>query len=141
ILTLPLWIDSIGQTLGFWISTNDIRLITGLLFGVSLAPLLVYALSILPSSNIPVLKRIKPETAVLDEKDSWFNLKAQAISILLSIMLFLTIRMITFFNFPVFYWIISIPIVFAIVLHFFILPIILIILVVRFITSKSKKPE
>ncbi|MEM2571437.1 MAG: DUF2085 domain-containing protein, partial [Thermoproteota archaeon] len=103
ILTLPLWIDSIGQTLGFWISTNDIRLITGLLFGVSLAPLLVYALSILPSSNIPVLKRIKPETAVLDEKDSWFNLKAQAISILLSIMLFLTIRMITFFNFPVFY--------------------------------------
>jgi len=141
ILTLPLWVDSIGQTLGFWSSTNDVRLITGLLFGVTLAPLLVYTLSLLPFSNkIPVLKIIKPETAVLDERDSWFKLKAQIVSIVFSSILFLAIRLMANSNISAFYWIVSIPIVFGIILHFIILPIILLsIFIIRLISIMRKK--
>ncbi|MDW8034714.1 MAG: DUF2085 domain-containing protein [Nitrososphaerota archaeon] len=136
VLTLPLWIDSIGQVLGLWISTNDSRLITGLFFGVSLAPLLVYVLSLLSLTNkIPFLRRIRPEIAVLDDKDSWFNLKAQIMSVIFSSMLFFTIRLMLYFDLSIFYWFFSIPIVFGIVIHFIILPILLLsILIIRFIS-------
>src|SRR5512136_2599421 len=39
-MMLPLLIDSFSQLLGFWTSTPDIRLLTGLLFGTAMAPLL-----------------------------------------------------------------------------------------------------
>ncbi|MBO3800383.1 MAG: DUF2085 domain-containing protein [Candidatus Brockarchaeota archaeon] len=141
VLILPLWIDSIGQMLGFWSSTNDARLITGILFGVSLSPLLIYVLSLSSFSNrIPVLKRIKPEIAVLDEKNSWFNLKAQALSILLSGILFLTIRLMVGHDFSIFYWVVSTPIIFGIVLHFIVLPILLLsILIIMFISTMREK--
>jgi uncharacterized membrane protein len=127
ILTLPLWVDSIGQALGFWSSTNDARLITGLFFGIALAPLLVYVLSLPPfKSKIPVLKRIQPEYAVLDDKDSWFNVKAQFLSVIFSIIVFLMIRLMIGSSFFLFYWMLSIPIFLGIVLHFLVLPILLI---------------
>ncbi|MEM1557518.1 MAG: DUF2085 domain-containing protein [Thermoproteota archaeon] len=143
ILTLPLWIDSVGQVFGFWSSTNDARLITGLLFGVSLAPLLIYVLSLFSFSNsIPVLKRIKPEMSILDEGDSWFNLKAQALSVLFSGMLFLAIRLMVVCGFSIFYWMVSIPIIFGIVLHFIVLPILLLsILIIRFISTIREKAK
>lgn len=136
ILTLPLWIDSIGQTFGFWNSVNDVRLITGLLFGITLAPLLVYTFSLFSFSNrVSIFKKIKPEIAILDDRNSWFNLKAQVISIILSGLLFFVIRLMTNSSFYVFYWMVSIPIVLSILLHFFILPLFLIgIIVIEFIS-------
>ncbi|MBO3839966.1 MAG: DUF2085 domain-containing protein [Thermoproteota archaeon] len=140
IFTLPLWVDSLGQVFGFWSSTNDARLITGLLFGVSLAPLLIYVLSLFSFSNrIPVLKRIKPEVAVLDEKDSWFNLKAQALSMLFSGILFLTIRLMVGHGLLIFYWVVSIPIIFGIVIHFIVLPILLLIILISTMHEKARK--
>ncbi len=140
ILTLPLWVDLIGQAFGFWSSTNDARLITGLFFGIALAPLLVYVLSMPPfKSRIPVLKRIQPECAVLDDKDSWFNAKAQFLSIIFSIIVFLMIRLIIGSNSFLFYWVLSIPIFLGIVLHFFVLPILLIGLISQLFLAIRKK--
>lgn len=137
-MTLPLWIDSFGQALGFWTSTNDLRLITGLLFGTALAPLLIYALSLSPlKGKIPLIKNIQPKTAVLDDKDSWFDAKALGFGIILSVILFFAIRSLVGSEFSLFYWMLSIPIVVEIILHFFVLPpLLLIVALGKIIHSK-----
>jgi uncharacterized membrane protein/uncharacterized integral membrane protein len=131
-MTLPFWIDSFGQALGFWTSTNDLRLITGLLFGTALAPLLIYALSLSPlKGKIPLIRDIQPKTAVLDDKDSWFGAKALGFGIILSAVLFFAIRSLVGSEFSLFYWMLSIPIIVEIVLHFFVLPPLLLIVALR----------
>jgi len=141
-MMLPLWIDSVGQFFGLWMSTNDLRLITGLLFGTALAPMLVYALSLPPlNGKVPFLRRIQPKIAVLDDRASWFGAKALAAGTVLSIVLFFAIRMLEGSEFPLFYWLLSIPIVAGIIWHFFILPPLLLIAAVReyFRKKQSKK--
>lgn len=131
-MTLPLWIDSFGQALGFWTSTNDLRLITGLLFGTALAPLLIYTLSLSPlKGKIPLIRDIQPKTVVLDDKDSWFDAKTLGFGIILSAILFFAIRSLVGSEFPLFYWMLSIPIIVEIVLHFFVLPPLLLIAALR----------
>lgn len=131
-MTLPLWVDSFGQALGFWTSTNDLRLMTGLLFGTALAPFLIYALSLSSlKGKIPLIRKIQPETAVLDDKDSWFDARALGFGIMLSGILFVAISSLVGSEFQVFYWILSIPIIVEIVLHFFVLPLLLFIGVLR----------
>jgi hypothetical protein len=131
-MTLPLWIDSFGQALGLWTSTNDLRLITGLLFGTALAPLLIYALSLSPlKGKIPLIKNIQPKTAVLDDGDSWFDAKALGFGVILSVILFFAIRSLVGSEFSLFYWILSIPIIIEIILHFFVLPPLLLIAALR----------
>jgi uncharacterized membrane protein len=138
VMMLPLWVDSFGQLFGFWTSTNYLRLITGLLFGAALAPMLVYALSLSPlKGKIPLIKNIGPETAVLDDKDSWFDAKALCTSIALSVILFIAIIAIAGSEFPLFYWTLSITIITGIIWHFFVLPPLLLIVTLRKLFRKK----
>ena len=138
IMMLPLWVDSFGQLFGLWTSTNYLRLITGLLFGAALAPMLVYALSLSPlKGRIPLIRKIEPETAVLDNKNSWFDAKALCISIALSVILFTAIIAVTGSEFPLFYWTLSIPIIAGVVWHFFVLPPLLLIVALRKLFRKK----
>jgi uncharacterized membrane protein len=122
-MALPLWVDSFGQLFGFWSSTNDLRLITGLLFGTALAPLLIYALSMSPlKGKIPIISALQPRLAVLDDKESWLDIKALFIGIILSAILFIAIRSLVGSNLPLLYWILSIIIMGGIVWHFLVLP-------------------
>jgi uncharacterized membrane protein len=138
VMMLPLWVDSFGQLFGFWTSTNYLRLITGLLFGAALAPMLVYALSLSPlKGKIPLIKNIGPKTAVLDDKDSWFDAKALCTSITLSVILFIAIIAIAGSEFPLFYWTLSITITTGIIWHFFVLPPLLLIVTLRKLFRKK----
>lgn len=125
-MTLPLLLDSFGQLFGLWVSTNDVRLITGLLFGSALSPLLVYALTLSPlKGKVPLLKNLEPEAAVLDDRDSWFDAKALGIGIMLSVVLFAVVRSLVGSEFALFYWVLSVPIIIEIVSHFTVLPLLL----------------
>jgi|GEM_PF-972313 len=140
LMLLPLLVDSFGQALGFWASLNDLRLATGLLFGVASAPLMVYALSLSPlKGRIPLIRRIQPEDAVLDDKNSWFGAKALAFGIMLSGMFFIAIKLLTGSDFPLFYWMLSIPIVVEIILHFLVLPVILLLFTLGKLLARIRK--
>lgn len=137
LMMLPLWVDSFGQLFGFWTSTNDLRLITGLLFGTAVAPFLVYALSLQPFRGaIPIMRKVQPENASLDDKNSWLNAKTLLLGIVLSGVLFVAIRSTAGSEFVLFYWLLSVPIIIALVLHFFILPLILLFVVIKKVLNK-----
>jgi len=142
LMMLSLWIDSFGQLFQFWTSTNDVRLITGLLFGVVLATWLIYAFSLSPlRGKIPFMKSLQPEIAVLDDEDSWFDGKALFVGIACSSILFAAIRSVVGSDFALFYWMLSFPIALGIVLHFFVLPLLLLIAALRklFFRGSRKK--
>jgi uncharacterized integral membrane protein len=81
---------------------------------------------------------MQPKAAVLDDKDSWFDAKALGLGAILSVVLFFTIRSLVGSEFSLFYWMLSIPIIVEIILHFFVLPPLLLIAVLRkIIYSKS----
>lgn len=122
VMIVPLYVDSIGQFLGFWTSNNDLRLFTGILFGMSLAPFFVYTLSLFFfKGKIPLLRRVQPKNADLSARDSWFSAKAIGVNMVISILLFISIRSIVNSEFYVFYWLLSIPIILGVVWHFLIL--------------------
>jgi uncharacterized membrane protein len=122
VLSAPLYVDALGQLFGFWTSNNDLRLFTGILFGMSLAPFLIYVLS--PpffKGKIPLLKRIQPKNADLNAKDSWFGIKAIGTNIFISILLFAGVKSTVGNEFFLFYWLLSVPIILGIAWHFFVL--------------------
>jgi uncharacterized membrane protein len=127
-MMIPLLIDSFGQAFGLWTSTNDIRLITGLLFGTALAPLLVYVLSLSTFGKIPFLKNLMVKNATLDDKNSWFDARVLLVGIICSVILFLAIESIVGSSFQLLYWVLSIPVIAMIIWHGFLLPPILLIL-------------
>jgi uncharacterized membrane protein len=131
-MILPLIFDSVGQAFGFWTSTNDLRLMTGLLFGAAIAPLLVYALS-LPATKgrIPIIGKVQPRNAILDSKDYWLGAGTLGVGIAVSVVLFFAIRSLDGSQFSLFYWLLSIQIVAAIVWHFFVLPLLLVVGLLR----------
>ena len=122
-MMLPMLVDSFGQMFGFWSSTNDVRLLTGLLFGTALAPMLVYALSLPPlKGRIPLVRRLQPYSADLGDKHSWLDSEALAVGLVLSGVLFLFTRALVGSEFVFYYWLLSTLTVAGIVLHVFILP-------------------
>lgn len=122
VMSVPLYVDSFGQFFGFWTSNNDLRLFTGILFGMSLAPFLVYTFSLFFfKGKIPLLRRIQPKNADLSAKDSWFDIKAMGLNMLISILLFISIRLVVDSEFYLFYWLLSTPIILGVIWHFFIL--------------------
>jgi uncharacterized membrane protein len=138
-MMLPLWVDSFAQALGFWTSTNDVRLLSGLLFGTALSPFLVYAFSLHPfTGKIPLLRNIQPKSAALDDENSWFNAKALVIGTILSAILFVIISSTVGIEFPLFYWMLSIPIIAGVIWHFFVLLPIFLILALKFLITKMK---
>jgi uncharacterized membrane protein len=123
VMMLPMLTDSFGQLFGFWTSTNDVRLLTGLLFGTALAPMLVYMLTLSPlKGKIPALKKLQPDAVALDDMNSWLDAKALIVGTVLSIGLFLIIRAQVGSEFALFYWLLSVPTVAGIMWHVFVLP-------------------
>jgi len=124
-MVIPMIVDGIGQFLGMWTSTNDIRLITGLLFGASISPFLVYLLSILSSTRMPkMIRGIIPAQIDLGKIDTpWIEYKTFLIGISLVAILFLGIRTVIGSTANIFYWAISILTVISIIIHLMIFPI------------------
>ncbi|MEM4703897.1 MAG: DUF2085 domain-containing protein [Candidatus Bathyarchaeia archaeon] len=139
IMMLPLFVDSFGQALGFWASTNDLRLFTGLLFGTALAPMLIYVFSLaMFKFKIPLIDKLQPNEAVLDSKDYWLDAKRLFVGIFFSVILFFAIRSLEGTTLTLFYWLLSIPIIAMVIWQFFIWPLLVLIGIARRIFRKVR---
>jgi len=122
----PMIVDAGIQFIGLRTSTNELRLITGLLFGAALAPFLVYSLAQIPTSRrLPILRNFLPKSVNLDDKNSWLSHQALGFGLLIAVALFFLINSITGSTNHIFYWLLSSLIIISVVLHIFLLPIFL----------------
>ena len=125
-MVTPMIVDAGTQIVSFRTSTNEIRLVTGLFFGVALAPFLVYLLSQIPTSRkVPILRNFLPNSVRLDDKDSWLGYRALGFGLLIAVALFFLINSIVGSTNHLFYWLLSPLIIISVVLHIFLLPIFL----------------
>lgn len=138
LMVLPMIVDAGTQWIGLRTSTNELRMMTGLLFGIALAPLLVYLLSIVPSSKrVPILRNFLPKTVELDSKNHWLNNWALGIGSLIAVASFFIINSVVGSVNPLFYWSISSLIIISVIWHIFLLPIFLIILFLLNLKTKT----
>jgi len=137
-MAVPMIVDAGTQWIGLRTSTNELRLITGLLFGIALAPLLVYALSIAPmSKKVPILRNFLPKTTELDNKNQWLSNWALGIGSLIAIASFLAINSLVGSSNSLFYWPLSSLIIISVIWHIALLPIFLIILLIYSLKNKT----
>jgi len=126
----PMVFDAGTQWIGLRTSTNEVRLFTGLLFGIGLAPFLVYVLSLIPASRrVPVLKRSLPETTELDSKDPWLSNRSLLLGLPTTLALYFLIDSLSGSTNTVFYWLLSPVIIASVVWHIFYLPVFLVMLI------------
>lgn len=126
-MVVPMIVDAATQALGFRTSTNELRLITGLLFGVALAPLLVYLVSLVPlSKKLPIVRNFFPKSVRLDDKKPWLSSKALGLGLLIAVALFFAVNSVVGSTNHIFYWLLSPLIIWSVVWHIFLLPIFLI---------------
>lgn len=138
LMAVPMIVDAGTQWIGLRTSTNELRLITGLLFGIALAPLLVYALSIAPmSKKVPILRNFLPKTTELDNKNQWLSNWALGIGSLIAIASFLAINSLVGSSNSLFYWPLSSLIIISVIWHIALLPIFLIILLIYSLKNKT----
>lgn len=96
---------------------------TGLLFGVALAPLVVYSLSQIPiSGKIPILRNFIPKYVKLYDKNSWLSRQALGLGLVIAVTLFFFINSIAGSTNHLLYWLLSPPLIISIILHIFLLP-------------------
>jgi len=120
----PMILDAGTQWIGLRTSTNEARLFTGLLFGIGLAPFLVYALSLIPATRkVPVLRSFLPETTELDSKDRWLSNPAFLIGLPIAVAFYFIISSFTGSVNAVLYWSLSSLIIASVIWHIFLLPI------------------
>lgn len=123
LMVMPMIVDAGTQLIGLRTSTNELRLVTGLLFGTAVAPLLVYSLAIVPASKkVPVLRNFLPKTASFDDKDNWLDSKSLALGALLAVVLYIAVMLVVGSTNGLFYWLLSPLIIVSAVLHIFLLP-------------------
>jgi len=138
LMIAPMMIDAGTQWIGLRISTNEARLFTGLLFGLGLAPFLVYTFSLVPRSRrMPILGSLLPETAELDSKDRWLSNQALLIGLLTAVALYFVINSITGSPNAISYWLVSPLIIASVIWHIFLLPICLVALYVFSLWSRK----
>ncbi|UCG44856.1 MAG: DUF2085 domain-containing protein [Candidatus Bathyarchaeota archaeon] len=126
LMVTPMIIDGVTQALGFRTSTNDLRLVTGCLFGAALSPFLVYLISIVPlSRKLPVINNFLPPSVRLDERESWLSPQALSLGLCTAIALALTINSTVGSEDPTIYWLLSSLTTSSIVLHIIVLPVFL----------------
>jgi len=136
-MVTPIMVDAGTQYIGLRTSTNELRLVTGLLFGVSLAPFLVYSLSQIPTSRkIPILRDFLPNSVKLDDKDSWLGYQALGFGLLIAVASFFLINSIVGSINQLFYWLLSPLIIISVVLHIFLLPIFLAISLLAYLKKR-----
>jgi len=129
LMVVPMIVDAGTQWIGLRTSTNELRLITGLFFGIALSPLLVYLLSVVPSSKrIPVLRNFLPKTTELDNKNPWLSNWSLGIGSLVAVASFFSIISVVGSSNPLFYWPLSTLIIISVIWHIILLPIFLVIL-------------
>ncbi len=122
-MMLPLIVDGTTQVLGFRTSTNQLRLITGLLFGTAISPFLVYLLPILPPTRkVPILGKVMPTESRLDGKTSWLPVTAFFLGVTIDVGIFFIIDAMAGLPNPWFYWIIALPLMFSLILTIILLP-------------------
>lgn len=137
LMVVPMIVDAVTQWIGLRTSTNELRLITGLLFGIALSPLLVYLLSIVPSSKrVPILRNFLPKTTELDNKSQWLSNWALGIGSLVAVTSFFIINSVVGSVNSLFYWTLSSLIIFSVIWHIILLPIFLCVL---FLSSLIRK--
>lgn len=125
----PMMFDAGTQWIGLRTSTNEVRLFTGLLFGIGLAPFLVYAFSLVPASRrVPVLKNYLPVTTELGSKDPWLSNRSLLLGLPIAFAFYLIINSLSGSTNAIFYWSLSPLIIASVVWHIFLLPISLVIL-------------
>jgi len=125
-MVAPMIVDAVTQFIGLRTSTNELRLVTGLLFGAALAPFLVYSLAQIPTSRkIPILRNFLPKSVKLDDKNSWLSHQTLGFGLLIAVTLFFLINSIAGSTNHLFYWLLSPLIIISVVLHIFLLPIFL----------------
>jgi len=131
LMAMPMIVDAGTQWVGLRTSTNELRLITGLIFGVAIAPILVYSLSIIPASKkVPVLGNLLPKTTDFGDKDNWLSVKSLGLGTLLAAVLYIAITLIVGSANSLFYWLLSPLIIASAILHIFLLPVFIIVLAV-----------
>ncbi len=125
-MVVPMIVDAATQTLGVRTSTNELRLITGLIFGVALAPFLVYLVSLVPlSRKLPIVQGFLPKSVRLDDKEPWLNSQSLGLGLLMAVALFFAVNSVVGSTSPIFYWLLSPLIVCSVVWHIFLLPLFL----------------
>jgi len=126
-MVVPMIVDAVTQFIGFRTSINELRLLTGLMFGTALSPFLVYLLPTVPlSRRLPILKAFLPKEAKLDDKDSWLSFQALGLGLLIDGALFFLINSVVGSTNHLFYWLLSPLIITSVTLHIFLLPIFLV---------------
>jgi len=140
LMTAPMIVDATTQLIGFRTSTNELRLMTGLLFGVALTPLLVYLLPIIPTSRkLPIVHNFFPKSVRPDDKKSWLSHKAFGLGLTLAIASFFVINSMSGSSNELFYWLLSPLIITSVVLHIFLLPILVLALSAAYLIKKRIK--
>lgn len=126
LMAAPMIIDALTQVLGFRTSTNELRLITGCLFGVALSPFLIYLLSMVPlSRKLPILGNFFPESVRLDAEDSWLSSRPLGLGLLAAIVLSFAVYSTVGSANNIFYWLLSPLIIGSIIWHILFLPVFL----------------
>jgi uncharacterized membrane protein len=140
LMVMPMIVDAGTQWVGLRTSTNELRLMTGLLFGVALAPLLVYLLSTVPTSKkFPILRNFFPRTTELDSKNQWISNWALGVGSLFAVASFITINAVAGSVNSIFYWLLSPVIITSVIWHIFLLPIFLVILLLLDLRHASSR--
>lgn len=142
VLSMPMIIDTVTQTLGMRESTNSLRLITGLFFGVVLLPFLIYVLQLVPGTqHLTILSVISPKKPQIDDiENPWMSSRALLLGALTCLGTFFAMNYATNSSNPYLYWIMAFPIVFSIIPHIFLLPtLILGSLVYDFLKSRATR--
>jgi len=142
VLSTPVIADVVTQTLGVRESTNALRLLTGLLFGLTTLPFLVYAIQLLPTlRRLPILSHISPKEVRIDDVDKpWITSKALIFGAVICLVMFFALEHLANSSLDYFYWVVALPLIFSIIFHVFLLvPLILCVLVYRFWRFTARK--
>ena len=124
LLFVPMIIDAGTQALCIRESTNQLRLLTGLFFGVAILPFLIYILQLAPGTqHLPILSVISPKNPQIDNvKNPWITSKTLLLGALICLVTFFAINYATNSSNLYLYWVITFSIVSSITVHIFLLP-------------------
>ncbi len=139
-MVTPMILDAVTQFIGLRVSTNVVRLLTGLWFGTALSPFLVYLLPMVPTSRrLLLLRNFLPRDVILDDKDSWLSTKALVLGFLVDGAVFILINSMVGSVNSLFYWLIAPLLVASIIIHIFLLPIFLMASFLVYLKKRSSK--
>jgi uncharacterized membrane protein len=124
LLSMPLIIDVATQTLGFRESNNSLRLLTGLFFGVTVLPFLMYVIPLVPSlRDLPIFSSLTPKDVQIDDvKNSWVTSKALFFGAFICLGIYLAVEYAATSPNPYLYWVITLPVIGSLLFHMFLLP-------------------